>query len=164
MNNMGTKIDWRPIAVTIAISAFIFFMYLVLSTITPAGNIVAKGMNNVCFSDICIGVEVADNPEKLAKGLMFREELPENTGMLFVFENEGIYPFWMKNTYIPLDIIWINDNFRVVHIEHAVPCISETCVSYTPEAVARYVVETNVGFVDENNIAVGDQISIPLAY
>ena len=86
---------------------------------------------------------------------MFRESL--NRGMLFVFETQDIYPSWMKNTLIPLYIIWIDKDFKVVHIEHAVPC-NDTCPSYVPEKKALYVLEANAGFAD--NIIVGDSLSI----
>jgi uncharacterized membrane protein (UPF0127 family) len=117
----------------------------------------------VCFPGACIDVEVADTPTSRAQGLMYREQLPEDRGMIFVFATEDFHSFWMMNTYIPLDIIWINSNFSIVHTEHAIPCIAEdreTCVLYTPDQKALYVVEVNSGFVEEHGIGVGDTITI----
>ncbi|MFH1586781.1 MAG: DUF192 domain-containing protein [Candidatus Diapherotrites archaeon] len=118
------------------------------------------GRDKVCFPEICVNVEVADTPDKRSLGLMFRESLGGNEGMLFIFPNEGIYPFWMKNTLIPLDMIWVNGDMKIVHIEHAVPCVTETCPSYRPANPAKYVVEVNAGFTDEKGIEIGDIVSI----
>ena len=115
---------------------------------------------SVCFSENCVMTEIADTPQEREKGLMFRESLKENKGMFFVFEEEGIYPFWMKNTLIPLEIIWISKTNRVAHIEFAYPCTTENCISYTPKANAIYVLEVNQGFIVENNIQIGDLVKI----
>src|SRR3989344_4541488 len=76
---------------------------------------------------IKINVEIADDNEERMKGLMFRERLDENAGMLFVFEDEQYQAFWMKNTLIPLDIIFIGKNLEIVDIENAVPCKTGDC-------------------------------------
>ncbi len=115
---------------------------------------------DVCFPEACVNVELADSSEKRSMGLMFRENLGENEGMLFIFENEGTHSFWMKNTLIPLDIIWVNGNMEIVHIEYAVPCITQSCPSYRPAKSAKYVVEVNAGFTNEKGIEIGDIVSI----
>ena len=121
----------------------------------------APGIRPVCFSTACISAEIADTPEERDRGLMFRTELAEDRGMLFIFETEGLYSFWMKNTLIPLDMIWIGQNFSIVHIEHAVPCTTEPCEFYTPNTPAKYVVEVVSGFVDAHNVKVGDSVALP---
>lgn len=113
----------------------------------------------VCFSDTCVDVEVVDTPSQRARGLMYRESLAENEGMLFVFEKSDKYSFWMKNTYIPLDIIWIDEE-KVVHIEHALPCTKDPCISYKTDRAAKYVLEVNAGFVEKNGVVVGDEVGI----
>lgn len=114
----------------------------------------------VCFSDNCIEAEIAATNQERQKGLMFKKSLPENQGMLFVFNKADMYSFWMKNTYIPLDIIWINEN-QVIHMEQAVPC-KEDCISYKPQNPAKYILETNTGFIEKNNIQIGDKVEISL--
>jgi len=89
---------------------------------------------------------------------MHRELLKEGNGMLFVFEVDGIYPFWMKNTLIPLDIIWINQSKKIVDIQQAVPCSEDPCDRYIPKETAIYVLEVNKGFTMSNNITIGDLV------
>jgi uncharacterized membrane protein (UPF0127 family) len=92
---------------------------------------------------------------------MYRESLGRNEGMLFVFEQSGFYPFWMKNTLIPLDIIWIDEDWRIVSIAESVPpCRAEPCPTYPPAAQARYVVEVNAGFARRHGVARGDQLVV----
>jgi len=74
---------------------------------------------------------------------MYRESLPEKKGMLFVFPTSDIHDFWMKNTIIPLDMIWIDNQFKVVHIANAQPCTEDPCKIYAPRTLAKYVLEIN---------------------
>ena len=76
---------------------------------------------------------------------MYRTKLDASAGMLFVFEEEKIYPFWMKNTPLPLDIIWINADKKIVDTVAAPPCYEDPCTSFIPEAKALYVLEVNQG-------------------
>jgi uncharacterized membrane protein (UPF0127 family) len=104
-----------------------------------------------------IAIEVADNPEERNRGLMDRRSLPDSTGMLFIFERSGPQSFWMKNTYIPLDIIFVNADKQIVKIhKYAAP---HSIDSYPSEKEAQYVVEVNGGFTDQHNIQEGDRIS-----
>lgn len=107
-----------------------------------------------------IPLELALTPEEKAKGLMHREYLAENTGMLFVFEDEGRPGFWMKNTLIPLDMIFINSNNKVVDIMTAEPCEKEPCEKYLSEQQAKYVLEVNKGFAEKHNIQIGEEIKL----
>lgn len=88
-------------------------------------------------------VEIAQTQSQRQRGLMFREELKPNTGMFFVFETENIYPFWMKNTLIPLDIIWFDKNGIIVDIQSMEPCTETICKSYIPKKKSQYVLEVN---------------------
>lgn len=113
----------------------------------------------VCFKENCFYVEIASTESQRARGLMYREHLDENTGMLFVFEKEDIYPFWMKNTLISLDMIWVNKNNEVVFIEkNALPCKDNICYNISPDRPAIYVLEINAGMVEKLNISLRDKI------
>jgi hypothetical protein len=75
---------------------------------------------------------------------MYRESLAENNGMLFIFPTPAdSHYFWMKNTIIPLDMIWIDDQFKVVRVLTATPCTADPCSIYNPDAVSTYVLEIN---------------------
>lgn len=118
-------------------------------------------VNSVCVGETCFEVEIVDSLETRARGLMFRESLDENKGMWFVFEESKVYPFWMKNTLIPLDMIWVNENFEIVAIiENAVPCEVNPCEHYNPGTEALYVLEINGGLASELNLGVGDIVSV----
>ena len=95
------------------------------------------------FLNFVFSVELAITPEQRETGLMNRTNLPERSGMVFVFEQEDIYKFWMKNTLIPLDMIWLSSGMQVVDVQEAIPCTTPDalCTIYTPKAPATYVVE-----------------------
>ena len=108
-----------------------------------------KNLANVCFKEYCFLTEVAKTQIEHKRGLMFRESLDKNRGMLFVFEIEGNYPFWMKNTLIPLDIIWINKNIEVVFIKkNAEPCKITECHLIDSNQNAKYALEINGGIAN----------------
>lgn len=107
-----------------------------------------------------ISAEVARSEEERKRGLMFREELVENEGMLFVFEEDGFHSFWMKNCRMPLDIIWMDAHKRVVYLKwSAQPCKeNEECPDIFPSRKARYVLEVKEGVAAPSNIKIGDEI------
>jgi hypothetical protein len=108
-----------------------------------------------------VHAEIVDTPEAIERGLMFRESLGPNEGMLFVFEKTGFYPFWMKNTRIPLDIIWIDEDWRIVSIAASVPpCRADPCPTYAPASDARYVVEVVAGFARTHRVGRGDRLTV----
>ena len=109
-----------------------------------------------------INVEIADNFEERAQGLMNRELLPENAGMLFIFENEGNYPFWMMNMKFNLDMIWINANGRVVYVAKSVPPCGVSCKAIDPNNNAKYVLEVDAGFADKHKVVEGSFVRIVL--
>jgi uncharacterized membrane protein (UPF0127 family) len=103
-----------------------------------------------------IDIEIADNEQKTAQGLMYRSSMPQNAGMLFLMPNEEVQGFWMRNTYIPLDMIFINSKMEIVTIHRNTTPMLES--SYISTAPALYVVEVNAGFCSKNNINEGDKI------
>lgn len=93
-----------------------------------------------------IVVEPAVTDEERALGLMFRDSLEADHGMLFVFQSEGTLPFWMKNTFIPLDFVWLSGSGTVVEVRPDVqPCRLDPCPSYSNAAPARAMLEINAG-------------------
>ncbi|MFQ5888203.1 MAG: DUF192 domain-containing protein [Candidatus Hydrothermarchaeales archaeon] len=108
-----------------------------------------------------ISAEVVDTKPATQRGLMYRDVIGQDEGMFFVFDHEDTYAFWMKNMNFPLDIIWLDSSYKIVHIEREVPpCDSETCTLYTPSKPARYVLETRAGFYSSSGINVGDGITL----
>lgn len=103
-----------------------------------------------------IDIEIAKDDFSREKGLMYRRIMAENQGMLFIFDNEEPRYFWMKNTYISLDIIYVSKDKKVVSIQKsAVPLSEESLPSYKP---AQYVVEVNAGFTDKYGVKEGVKI------
>ena len=98
--------------------------------------------------------------EKRARGLMFREELASDRGMLFIFSEPGHWVFWMKNTKIPLDILWIDSNKRIVDLVENVPgCLGDPCLQYQPAREASYALEVPAGSIKRSKLAKGMQLS-----
>ena len=94
-------------------------------------------------------------------GLMNHTSLAETEGMLFVFEENDIHNFWMKNMKFGIDIIWMNDGFDVIHIEENVPtCLNNPCETYGPSTHSKYVLEVQEGFVEKHNIKLNDKLII----
>ncbi|MCK5126563.1 MAG: DUF192 domain-containing protein [candidate division Zixibacteria bacterium] len=102
-------------------------------------------------------MEIADNPDERQTGMMKREKMDDNQAMLFIFDNEIIRSFWMSNTLVSLDIIFVNSNQEIVSIEkNAIPYDKSHYWSAEP---ARFVVEVVGGFCDEYNITSGDKVT-----
>jgi uncharacterized membrane protein (UPF0127 family) len=123
------------------------------------------GAKNTSFLPVKIGnkvvsAEIADTMTKQMRGLMGRKSLPQNQGMLFVFDEPAVRKFWMFNTSIPLDMIWMDSNKKIIYIEADVqPCPILNCTSYGPNKPAQYVLEVNANYTTKNNISVGDTIA-----
>lgn len=112
---------------------------------------------SVCFKETCFKAGIVRDETSRQLGLMFRRNLPVDQSLLFVFDRPGQHSFWMKNTLIPLDIIWLDREKRVVFIQSsALPCVSQHCPFFRPEKEALYVLEINAGQTEKGNIKVGD--------
>jgi uncharacterized membrane protein (UPF0127 family) len=90
---------------------------------------------------------------------MYRRSLGKESGMLFIFGREEPQGFWMKNTLIPLDMIFISRDLVIVDITTMQPCITDPCPDYTSRQPAQYVLEVNAGYCRSRNIIIGDKIS-----
>ncbi|RMH38313.1 MAG: DUF192 domain-containing protein [Nitrospirae bacterium] len=107
--------------------------------------------------------EVADTPEKLLFGLAFRESLPPDAGMLYIFPESAPHRVWTKQFKIPIDVIWVDESKHVVHvIKRVEPCQADPCPWYRPPDNARYVIEANAGFVDREGIVPGMKLKFTL--
>lgn len=117
----------------------------------------ATGTAWVIFGADTVVAEVARTPDERAQGLMYRQEVPDGTGMLFVFEDNAIRSFWMQNTYVALDIAYIDPGFRVVDIQQMEP---ETTDAHQSSAPAMFALEVRKGWFAEQGIRVGAQAQI----
>ncbi|MDP2966818.1 MAG: DUF192 domain-containing protein [bacterium] len=139
---------------TVFLSVILFLIFIIILF-----SFYPKNQSQVCFKDNCFTVELAITTQERTRGLMFREKLDLDKGMLFIFENGGEYSFWMKNTLIHLDIIWINKDKEVVFIsKNTQPCKSDPCPTINPDKKAQYVLELNGGITDKIGLEVGDKI------
>jgi uncharacterized membrane protein (UPF0127 family) len=142
---------------------------VVLAVILIGGVLMFSGEKDeiivVTFpSGTAIEAEVADTPEKLLFGLAFRESLPPGTGMLYIFETSDRHKVRTKGFLIPVDVIWANESRHVVHlVERAEPCPADPCPAYGPPPEnARYVIETEAGFIKREKLSTGAELKFAL--
>ncbi|HPC83222.1 MAG TPA: DUF192 domain-containing protein [Thermoanaerobaculaceae bacterium] len=103
-----------------------------------------------------VKLELAVTDQDRALGLMFRDVVPPDTGMLFIFSEDGIWPFWMKDTFVSLDLIWLDASGTVVEVRTDVPpCRLDPCPSYAPAAQSRAVLEMVAGSAVRHGIRPG---------
>jgi uncharacterized protein len=107
-----------------------------------------------------IRVEVADSSDERSRGLMFREEMPPDAGMVFLWEDPTSGGFWMKNTLIPLSIAFWNGEGRILAILDMEPCEEDPCPVYYPGVAWTGALEVNQGFFDRLGIEVGDRVRL----
>jgi len=125
----------------------------------PMSAPVASGPRVILPDGFAVNVELAVDDDTRAQGLMYRDHLAAGEGMLFLFPESGEYPFWMKNTRIPLDIIWIDSARRITHVKAQVPpCHVADCPSYPPNAISQYVLELAGGEAQKHGLKVGDTL------
>ncbi|MGV8162302.1 MAG: DUF192 domain-containing protein [Candidatus Nanoarchaeia archaeon] len=137
--------------------AFLVFLLILLTSSIAA----CTPRSEVCFEKKCFFVEKVSTPKEREIGLMNRTSLEEDSGMLFIFEKEDIYAFWMKNTLIPLDMIWINSSNQIAYIyQNATPCEENECPPIIPLQNATYVLEINSGLTNKYNLKLGDRVKI----
>lgn len=101
--------------------------------------------------------QVADSPEKQVVGLFFTKELSPDQAMLYIFDDEDSHPIWTKNSHFPIDILWLDRDRKILHIEEAAPpCSDDPCPAYSPnEPEALYVMQTAAGFAKINRLQPG---------
>ncbi len=113
----------------------------------------AKAQDTLCINSACFSITYADTIAEKQKGLMFKTYLPPNDGMLFRWKSEHYITMWMKNTYIPLDILWLNKDFEIVDFKQsAIPLNTRKLKS---DKKAMYILEINGGLIKKFNIQKG---------
>jgi hypothetical protein len=106
-------------------------------------------------------VEVVSKDADLERGLMYRKSLAPNKGMLFIFKQDDILQFWMKNMQFNLDMLWINIDGHIVYLSQDTPaCTKDPCPVYTPDKQARYVLEVNSGYAVSHQWKLGDKLDL----
>jgi uncharacterized membrane protein (UPF0127 family) len=114
-------------------------------------------------SGTVLQVEVMVKDEDRAMGLMFRPSLPKDRGMLFLFERPDFHGIWMKNCKFPIDIVWLDEERKIVHMAESVPpCKAEPCAVYTPLRRSSYVVELNAGQARKEKAVLGATLAFTL--
>jgi len=146
------------------ISAIVILFLLLIVTYQQYQKLVIKNTATIYTGAglVKINIEYAVTPDELKQGLMNRPALSKNSGMLFVFPDEKSREFWMKNTLIPLEIMFINTKGRINEITVMTPCPPDvgTCPTYTSKLPARFAIEVNTGFTANNWIIEGDILEI----
>ena len=114
----------------------------------------------VSLGGVNVTASLSTTPDSQSKGLSIKDSLNENEGMLFIFESPQKYSFWMKDMKFPIDIIWINQTGKIVHIEKNLPpCVFWLpCPSYAPNDDSMYVLEVISNFTNKFDIHVGDSV------
>lgn len=112
------------------------------------------------ISQEVINLEVASTPEQQALGLMFRESLPDDRGMLFIFDRPQVARFWMKNVEISLDMIFLYKGEVKAIAANVPPCFDDPCPTYGPEGLVDRVIELRGGRAEELNLNIGDRLLI----
>lgn len=155
-NNWWLLVDIVVIAVVATVLVFLFRSYQepILEYFRGTGDIA------IHVRDIPLRVSVAETEAARRQGLSGVSSIEEDEGMLFIFEKEGDYLFWMKDMNFPIDIIWINDDLKIVHVEENVKP-ENFPVRYASPEPARLVLETNAFFAKTFNLREGDRVYVP---
>lgn len=138
----------------------------ITQTATDSAQTQKKESTQVTSKDLTIQVKIADEPKEHQTGLADFSSLPLGEGMLFVFDKSASYVFWMKNVEFAIDIIWIDENKKIVDIASNVPPEPDKgekeLTRYKPKSDAKYVLEINAGISALHNLQIGDQVAFEL--
>lgn len=132
---------------------YLIFNFFLISFYTFSNEKIEVSIYN---KNITFDVEIAKTIEERRTGLMYRKKLLNNEGMLFIFPREKIIQLWMKNTYIPLDVIFISESKVIVDIKKNMEKLSETIVK--SKVKSRYALEFNAGLINKLDIKIGDKV------
>lgn len=148
----------RKIIICIILS--IFILIIGIGAEIPQIPNFPKGILKIYQKDktLEIPIEIADREELHSFGLMFRKDISWNFGMLFIFEKDVNYGFWMRNTYVPLEIAFIDSNKTIFNIQKMFPCNDEQCKIYYSPKPYRYALEVKMGFFKKFGFKEGAKI------
>ncbi len=153
-----SKINLIFIAIPLFILIYLVIQKILFGSPQTGLRTLPFNLNNKTFN-----LEIASNPIQQAKGLSKRDQLCSDCGMIFTFARPGIYPFWMKDTLIPLDIIWLDPNGVIVTIHSANPqpnTPDHLLTRYSNQAPAQYVIELNYQESEKLGLKIGDHIDL----
>ena len=133
--------------------------FLILFPIWGQGCHAETGFPQVDFelNDRIYHLEIADTLERKTRGLMFRTELAKDSGMLFVYDKPAYLNIWMKNTLIPLTVLWLDERARIIDIKNLYPCRSQQCPSFGPSQPSQYVIELHAS--ESAHFNLGDKLT-----
>ncbi|MDQ5981941.1 MAG: uncharacterized protein QG570_706 [Patescibacteria group bacterium] len=155
------------IACTLVVVVCVFYLattYFKINKIKPDDTYLSSlPIKIISINGKNYDIWIVEDEDKRQRGLMYVKDMKKTSGMLFIFDSTSIYPIWMKNTVIPLDIIWISEEGNVVFIkENAKPCdstIDALCHTIIPTSPARFILELNAGQVQKLGLKVGENIN-----
>lgn len=145
------------------LATLVFFFVNFLNAATDLQPEIKFESKNIQIGNKKLSVEFAVSPEQHAKGLMYRDQLKENEGMLFVFDQDQILSFWMKNTLIDLSIAYINKKLKIVDIQEmkaTSPLETGSLMTYPSKKPAMYALEMPKGWFKKNNIIIGQRLKL----
>lgn len=141
----------------IIISTILILSFILIQNNKPSTT---QQYYKLSINNQIINLKPAITPQEKAQGLMNIANLPTNEGMIFIFNDEKARSFWMKNTLIPLDLIFLDSNYKVVDIKHNFqPCNEDPCLTYHSKP-AKYVVEINGNQAEDLGIIIGNKVNI----
>lgn len=141
----------------------LFFLILFIASVAIVFNTkILRTQNDpyASFDVVSIPIEIADDPAERTQGLSGRDSLPENSGMLFVFDEPGAHAIWMKEMKFSIDILWLDEGKVVWIVENAALPSEQGIPTFQPETTATHVLEVPAGFVQTYSISIGDPVTL----
>lgn len=129
--------------------------FSVLWTASPATGLVVFDSTSLLVAGKVVRLEIANTANQRQQGLMFRANLEDQAGMIFIYPHPGNHRIWMKNTRIPLTVIWFDENATVIDVKKLKPCKQASCPSFGVQSPSRYIIEFNDKF---NDLKPGDRL------
>ncbi len=147
---------------TLEISPFLLLMTLMSCCLPTQANTNIYYPVSFPERQIDIKVEIADTKAEREQGLMYRTDLPTNTGMLFVYAQPAVLEVWMKNTLLTLDVVFLDGKQHIVSLlDNLPPCRHSPCPIYRSALPAQYMLELPGGFIKQHQLKTGEYLSLP---